>query len=444
MKRIVAVLFALVTVGSAFGQQLGAPTPLQRILNDLPAIPIAGRSLKFQFGGTTWIATVNGENVLAGTVESVDINGGSILTLKQTHIWAAAAGRAVGGLLGPLGGAVGSLASTWVATPGPEIVLDYNSAGPRASFSLASEARIAEARASGVRTAEALAMGTLSAVAGAAGVPQAGIREAEALIAAANAAKEARAAETRLAEALVAAEARASEAREAERLAAVARSAPNPNESGIRLAEARAAEARAAEALATAEARMAEVRASEAQAAERRAAEASVVAAAMPAPAAPAPVQPIPPYTGTGADAAASGNKWVNLGGALGGGRYAYHNYRNQSIDGTAFAAGLLADFPVTNFLSFEAIVSLGYAGGTVSLVIPLMAKVGWKFTKIGLSADVGYTVNTGLTVGGTFGVDAGPGVVFAKFYAIPTPTTIDDSIMLGFFGYKIGVGNRR
>jgi hypothetical protein len=418
---------------------------LQRILNELPAIPIAGRNLKFMFGGTTWIATVNGENVLAGTVESVDIDGGSILTLKQTHVWAAAAGRAVSGVLGgALGGAIGSVANVWVTTPGPEIVLDYNSSGPRASFSLASEARVAEARAAGVRTAEALTMGALSAAAGAVGVPQTGILAVEMTIAAANAAMEARAAETRMAEALVAAEAKAAEAREAERLAAAARSAPNSSESNIRLAEARAAEARAAEALATAEARMAEVRVAEAREAERRATEASVVAVAAPALATSVPVQTIPPYTSTGPGTAAEKDKWVYLGGTLGGGAYTYHNYRGENIGGGAFALGFLADFPLTNFLSLETILSLGYADGTVSLVIPLMAKLGWKFTKIELSADVGYTINTGLTVGGTFGFNAGPGVIFAKFYAIPAPTTIDDLIMLGFFGYKIGVGNKR
>jgi hypothetical protein len=443
MKKIVAVLFAFITVGSAFGQQLGAPTPLQRILNDLPAIPIAGRNLKFIFGGTTWIATVNGENVLAGTVESLDIDGGSILTLKQTHIWAAAAGRAVSGVLGgALGGAIGSVANVWVATPGPEIVLDYNSSGPRASFSLASEARIAEARAAGVRTAEALAMGTLSAVAGAVGVPQSGIREAEAFIAAANAAMEARAAETRLAEALVAAEAKAAEAREAERLVTVARSAANPNDSNIRLAEARAAEARAAEALATAEARMAEVRVAEARETERRATEASVVAAAAPALATSVPVQTIPPYTSTGPGTAVEKDK-IYLGGTLGGGRYTY-TYRGGNLSGSAFSLGLLGDFALTNFLSLETMLTVNYAEGVYSLVIPLMAKLGWKFAKIDLSADIGYTINTGLTVGGTFGFNAGPGVIFAKFYAIPAPTTIDDIIMLGFFGYKIGVGNKR
>jgi hypothetical protein len=441
MKKVIAVLFAFITVGSAFGQQLGTPTPLQRILNDLPAIPIAGRNLKFQFGGTTWIATVNGENVLAGTVESVDINGGSILTLKQTHVWAAAAGRAVGGMLGgALGGAIGSVANIWVATPGPEIVLDYNSAGPRTSFSLASEARIAEARAAGARTAEALAMGTLSTAAGAAGVPQEGIRAAETLIAAANAAMEARAAETRLAEALVAAEAKAAEAREAERLVTVARSAANPSESNIRLAEARAAEARAAEALAVAEARMAEARAIEAREAERRTTEATATAT----PVGAVPVQSRPTQTGTDADAWK--NKRVYLGGGLGGVRYSFYRDYYEKINGGEFALGILADFSLTNFFSFETVLGLGLGEITVPALV-LMAKLGGRFTKIELSADLGYAISAGITVGGTFGINVGPGILFAKLTALPAApasSTSLDSIMLVMLGYKVGVGKDR
>jgi len=267
MKKIIVVLFAFIAIGSVHGQQLGTPTPLQQILNALPAIPIAGRSLKFEFGGTAWVAKLNGENLLAGTVETVDVSGGSILTLKQTHIWAGAAGRAAGGVLGgALGGVVGSLAATWVATPGPEIVLDYNNG----TLSAASDARIAEARSTGGAP-------TTASSATAAGAASSGLRAAEAAIAAANAAMETRAAETRLAEALVAAEAKAAETREAERRATEARSA-NSSESNIRLADARAAEARAAEALAVAEARMAEARAIEAREAERRMTEASTAA----------------------------------------------------------------------------------------------------------------------------------------------------------------------
>jgi len=441
MKKLIAVFFAFVTVVSAFAQQLGTPTPLQRILNELPAIPIAGRNLKFQFGGTTWIATVNGENVLAGNVESVDINGGSILTLKQTHIWAAAAGRAVGGVLGgALGGAVGSIANMWVATPGPEIVLDYNSSGTRATFSLASEARIAEARAAGVRTAEALTIGAFSAVAGAAGVAPEGIRAAETLIAAANAAMEARAAETRLAEALVAAEAKAAEAREAERLAAAARSAANPSESNIRLAEARAAEARAAESLAVAEARMAEARAIEAREAERRATDAAAVAA----PSGAASVQPR--LTQSGTDLDSWKNKRIYLGGALGGVRYSFYRDYYEKITRGGFALGILADFSLTNFFSFETVLGLGLGEITVPALV-LMAKFGGRFAKIELSADLGYAIGAGFTIGGTFGINAGPGILFAKLTALPAApasSTSLDSIMLVMLGYKAGVGKDR
>jgi hypothetical protein len=126
-------------------EQLGAPTALQTILNALPAIPIAGNNLKFQFGGDKWVATVNGENFSAGTIGFEATDEGSIITLKQTHIWPGAVGKtagrvanmipggaAVGGVLntaGQIAGAVGA-----VEAPGLEIVLEYK-AGPPAKLS---------------------------------------------------------------------------------------------------------------------------------------------------------------------------------------------------------------------------------------------------------------------------------------------------------------------
>jgi hypothetical protein len=154
MKKMIAVLFAFITVVSVYAQQLGRPTELQDLLNDLPAIQIAGKNLKFTFGGTTWIAKVNGENFMAGTVETVDVSDGSVMALKQTHIWGAAATKAatgkLGGVLGTVGKAVNTAASTWIATPGPEIYLDFNNAESGAKFQVASNDRIAEARAAGL------------------------------------------------------------------------------------------------------------------------------------------------------------------------------------------------------------------------------------------------------------------------------------------------------
>jgi len=157
MKKMIAVLFAFITVGvgGVYAQQLGRPTELQEILNQLPTIPIAGKNLKFTFGGTTWIATVNGENFMAGTVEIVEVENGSVMALKQTHIWGAAASGAVtkaagGKLGGVLGKAANVVASTWVPTPGPAIYLDFNNAEAGAKFSVASNERIEEARAAGL------------------------------------------------------------------------------------------------------------------------------------------------------------------------------------------------------------------------------------------------------------------------------------------------------
>ena len=131
--------------GSYDSQYLGAPTPLQTILNALPAIRIAGTTLKFQFGGDKWLATVNGENFSTGSIGIEDTDNGSILTLKQTHIWPGAVGRTAGRAASmiPGAGAVGGALNTAgtiagvagpIEAPGREIVLEYK-AGPPAKLS---------------------------------------------------------------------------------------------------------------------------------------------------------------------------------------------------------------------------------------------------------------------------------------------------------------------
>jgi len=153
----IAVLsIALVIVGCASEPKLGSPTTLQYTLNAMPEISIAGKSLKFEFGGNTWIAQVNGENYIAGTFKSEDTGDGSILTLKQTHAWrvANAGERALSGfdtvvggtLFLATGGSPNKLAEleankrrylnekTWKKTSGPDIVLEYK-AGSSATLS---------------------------------------------------------------------------------------------------------------------------------------------------------------------------------------------------------------------------------------------------------------------------------------------------------------------
>jgi hypothetical protein len=128
--------------GQTGSQQPGAQTLLQttlqtsllNTLNTMPAIRIAGNNLKFQFTSDNWTAMLNGESFSTGTIEVEETNDGTILNLKQTHIWpGAVAGKAVGKLASKVpGGAVagsalnaaGGLAGA-VEASGPVIVLGY-------------------------------------------------------------------------------------------------------------------------------------------------------------------------------------------------------------------------------------------------------------------------------------------------------------------------------
>jgi len=74
--------------------------------------------MKFEFGGDVWIAKVDDKNFMAGTFASEDTDEGSVLTLKQTHVYSTEEKPGVGGDVG------------WVKTPGPDIVLEYQKGPP--------------------------------------------------------------------------------------------------------------------------------------------------------------------------------------------------------------------------------------------------------------------------------------------------------------------------
>jgi hypothetical protein len=111
-----SITFAM--IGCASGPKLGSPTPIQQLLNALPEVTVAGENLKFDFGGDTWIAKVDGKNFLSGTFTSEDAADNSILTLKQTHVYSTEQKPGIGGDVG------------WVKTPGPDIVLEYKKGPP--------------------------------------------------------------------------------------------------------------------------------------------------------------------------------------------------------------------------------------------------------------------------------------------------------------------------
>ena len=127
-------------------------------------------------------------------------------------------------------------------------------------------------------------------------------------------------------------------------------------------------------------------------------------------------------------------DKWLYLGGGMG-------------VGGSIFTQGMAADLALLRFFSIELMPSMGLLFDGVHFVMPIMGKLGWRFEKTELSADIGYTPLFGLTVGGTFGINSGSdGAFFMKFITMPLSYPHEHSnipIMYGFFGIKFGVGNR-
>jgi hypothetical protein len=129
--------------------KLGEPTKLQQALNLVPAVPMGGKNLKFEFGGDTWIAKVNGANFLSGNCIFEETGNGTILTLKATNAWSGAVGEVIDFLQNvgvPLGPAAGPLRTAarltarvakWIPIKESAIVLEYKE-GPPASLLLGS------------------------------------------------------------------------------------------------------------------------------------------------------------------------------------------------------------------------------------------------------------------------------------------------------------------
>jgi hypothetical protein len=121
MKRKVLLLVVFVALAItlfAADPKLGKPTALQISLNQLQTVSVAGKNVKFEFGGDTWIATVDGANFMAGTFVSEDSETGSVLTLTQTHVYSDKVNPLT---KKPVG---------WVTMSGPKIILDYKKGPP--------------------------------------------------------------------------------------------------------------------------------------------------------------------------------------------------------------------------------------------------------------------------------------------------------------------------
>jgi len=126
-------------------------------------------------------------------------------------------------------------------------------------------------------------------------------------------------------------------------------------------------------------------------------------------------------------------NKAIYLGVMLGGGYYKYnYTYTDNDNDNThnrigtdpMFAGGLVLELALLPFFSIETGFGYAFVYGIHSLVIPLLAKLGYRFARTELSFDIGYTIGLlsggtggGFTLGGTLGFHAGSGIFFFFFY---------------------------
>ena len=113
-------------------------TILQQALNLLPAVPIGGKNLKFDFAGDNWTAKISGQNFLSGDCIFEKNANGYNLTLKTTNVWSGAVeevidlfqqiGLPLGPAAGPLRGAakLAAKVAKWLPFKGSPIGLEYN------------------------------------------------------------------------------------------------------------------------------------------------------------------------------------------------------------------------------------------------------------------------------------------------------------------------------
>ena len=139
MKRFfIGILAFLSVITNMYAQELGTPTALQQLLNEIPAIPIIGKTVKFEFGGDIWITKVNGENFLSGNIILEETDNGYTIKSSITNVWSGAVEQVIDLLQSagvPLGPAAAPLRTAarlaarlakWLPLKGSVIVLDYS------------------------------------------------------------------------------------------------------------------------------------------------------------------------------------------------------------------------------------------------------------------------------------------------------------------------------
>jgi len=143
-------------------------------------------------------------------------------------------------------------------------------------------------------------------------------------------------------------------------------------------------------------------------------------------------------------------NKWVYLGGMVGGGFQEYHDRDEKFLssregEGGLFAAGFVSEFALLPFFSIELDLVPAFGEYIFLPMMPILAKLGYRFAQIELSFDIGYTLFFNFTLGGTFGGHVGPGILFVKMLCLPELSQWSDaSVWIWSAGYKIGLRDKK
>jgi hypothetical protein len=126
MKKFyfLTALFFTLAVSVNAQPKFGTPTAFQKTINEiLSKIPvnIAGNQVSLSLEGDSWRGKLNGQDLLAGVFKIDEGPDGSIITIKQTWLFADT-GKKV-----PV---TGKPIAAWVDTPGPELFFQYKKGPP--------------------------------------------------------------------------------------------------------------------------------------------------------------------------------------------------------------------------------------------------------------------------------------------------------------------------
>jgi hypothetical protein len=155
-------------------------------------------------------------------------------------------------------------------------------------------------------------------------------------------------------------------------------------------------------------------------------------------------------------------NKWMYIGAMGGGGGYSreivkwsekqydpyggsYGGYEWWDTESVSFSvAGGLFQVQLWKYLALEVDIGMSFTEYEVLPVIPLLAEMTFKPGIFAIDLGAGYVIGAGAVFKGSFGVNLGPGILFAQYLGVVGNDYFDNAFMnIGMLGYKFGIVNK-